>query len=337
MTDSLPPLVFEPRFVEKLWGGRKLETELGKKLPAEVPIGESWEIFDFPPGYVEGTDDWVSAVVAGGEHKGRSLHDLVTEHAELLLGKRVPVPTAVGGQFPLLIKFLDAKQDLSIQVHPTLEYTLEHEDAHLKTECWIILSHEPEAVLYKSLKRGTTKGQFEEALRSGHVADLIGTVSAKVGDCHFLPSGAVHALGAGTLVAEVQTPSDTTYRVFDFNRVDAHTGKPRKLHIEQAMKCINFEDPSTPAVTNTRNTALPLVDCAFFKTTSVKAAPHTVRPLPRGEMKIWMIVEGSVKLRWEKSVMTLRRGQTVLLPAVLPSGVMANFTAPTTYLETVLP
>ena len=338
MPESLPPLVFEPRFVPKLWGGRRLETVLGKRLPEGVAIGESWEVFDFPPGFVEGQEGWLSAKVAGGELKGKTLHELVVEKQESLLGSRVPIPTEDGPQFPLLIKFLDATEDLSIQVHPTLAYTLEHGETHLKTECWIILAAEKDAFLYKSLKAGVTRDSFEAGLAAGTVAGLIGMTPAKKGDCHFLPSGAVHALGAGTLVAEVQTPSDTTFRVFDFNRVEAATGKVRKLHVKEALACINFQDTTTPPVTSMRNTDRPLVECEYFKTTTVKAGAHSVRALPSGPMKIWMVTEGGVKFRWNGGgQMVVRAGQTVVLPAFVVGGLMAGFGLNTTYLETVVP
>lgn len=337
MKDILPPLMFTPRFVEKIWGGRKLATSLNKKLPEEVNIGESWEVYDFPPGTVEGNRDWMSATVGGGELKGKTLHDLMTTHREALLGEGKKGFGEDGSQFPLLIKFLDAREDLSIQVHPTPEYAGLHKGSFLKTECWIVMDHEAGAFLYKSLKPGTSRSEFERALKEGTVADLIGRADAEKGDCHFLPSGAVHALGAGMLVAEVQTPSDTTYRVFDFNRVEKGTGKPRALHLDEALECINFEDPSTPAVTSMRNPNVPLVDCEYFKTTTLKLPNHGIRALPRGQMKIWIVTEGAIKLRWGGSSLNVNKGQTVLIPAGVVSGLTAHAHANATILETVLP
>lgn len=342
-TELLPPLVFEPRFVEKIWGGRRLQSVLNKSLPgANTPaknasFGESWELFDFPPGVIDGETGWVSARVAHGDLAGTTLHDLVTTNPAALLGDKVPLASPAGPQFPLLIKFLDAREDLSIQVHPTPAYAATHAGAALKTECWIVLDHTPGAFLYKSIKPGVSKAAFEQALKAGNVAELIATVPARVGDCHFLPSGVVHALGAGTLVAEVQTPSDTTYRVFDFNRVEGTTGKPRKLHIEQALECINFTDTSTPPVTSSRNVKDPLVSCEYFKTMSVKAAAHTVRPLPKGTMKIWMVTEGAARLKWAGKSLEVAKGQTVLIPAGVVPGLLATFPTNTAYLETVLP
>jgi mannose-6-phosphate isomerase len=284
----------------------------------------------------------LSSIVAEGSLKGASLHELVTKHTDALLGDKKPLETDSGEkQFPLLIKFLDAREDLSIQVHPTPEYVKGHKGvgAYLKTECWIVVDNAKGSFLYKGLKPGVTREQFEAALKGdGHnVKDLIATVPAREGDCHFLPSGVIHALGAGTLVAEVQTPSDTTYRVYDFNRIEAATGKPRTLHINQALECIDFAGTPTPAVTNTRNTQIPLVKCEFFETRSIKAPAHTIRPLPKGEMKIWMVTEGVVRLKWAGKKLDVNLGQTVLLPAHVPPGLMASFPGNASYIETVLP
>jgi mannose-6-phosphate isomerase len=336
MNETLPPLVFSPRLVAKLWGGRKLAKVLGKSLPSEGNFGESWEIFDLPPGYVEGSGEWVTAVVADGPVKGKTLHELVTSHPASLMGEVKPLETSAGPQFPLLVKFLDADHDLSIQVHPTPEYAEKNKDAHLKTECWIVMAADKGAKLYKGLKPGVTRDGFEKAIKAGTVAELVETVPAGKGECHFLPSGIVHALGAGVLVAEVQTPSDTTYRVFDFNRSDPATGKPRKLHVEQALECIDFSGTKPPLPTSTR-TAGTLVDCEHFKTTTMKASAHQTRPLGRGQMRIWTVLEGAVKLRYSGASQLVKAGMSVLLPAAIPPNTVASFVENITYLETTVP
>ena len=235
---NLYPLLFKPKFVEKIWGGRKIETVLGKALATEKPVGESWELYDFPPGVVDGSSEWVSSVVANGPLAGRTIHSLVTEFESELLG-RVPL-AGKAGQFPVLIKYLDAREDLSVQVHPDEKYAEENPDAHLKSEAWYVLQNEPDARLLKGLTPGATKEKFTAAIATGQVEDHIQSIKVKAGDCYYLPSGTVHALGAGILAAEVQTPSDTTFRVHDFNRVDPSTGKLRKLHVEEALACIDF-------------------------------------------------------------------------------------------------
>ena len=148
------------------------------------------------------------------------------------------------GQFPILIKFLDAREDLSVQVHPDDAYAKTHPEAHLKNEAWFIVQADRGSRLLKGLKPGVTRQRFEKSIADGSVESTINSIPVKAGDCFYLPSGTVHALGAGILAAEVQTPSDTTYRVFDFNRNDPSTGEPRTLHVEQAMQCIDFSAPS---------------------------------------------------------------------------------------------
>jgi mannose-6-phosphate isomerase len=207
MPAPLYPLIFKPRFVDKIWGGRKLQAVLGKELPSDKPIGESWELYDFPPGVVEGSKDWVSAEVATGPLAGRTLHSLVQEYGSALHGGVKLV--APHGQFPILIKFLDAREDLSVQVHPDQDYANTHPGAHLKSEAWYVFQHEPGARILKGLKKGTTREQFKQAIGDGTVEQFIEAIPVKEGHCHYLPSGTIHALGAGILVAEVQPPSDT--------------------------------------------------------------------------------------------------------------------------------
>src|SRR5206468_5718344 len=138
------------------------------------------------------------------------------------------------------------REDLSVQVHPDEEYAREHPEAHLKTEAWYVIQHDRDARLFKGLRRGATRDQFGAAIERGQVEQHLQSIDAKAGQCHYLPSGTVHALGAGMLVAEVQTPSDTTFRLFDFNRVDPSTGRPRKLHVREALACIDFSGRAEP-------------------------------------------------------------------------------------------
>lgn len=322
---DLYPLKFRPRLVEKIWGGRKLESELGKSLPPGKPIGESWELFDFPPGVVDGSAGWVSAAVADGPLAGRTLHDLLGEYGPAIHGDvpLLPVPDSDVGQFPILIKYLDAREDLSIQVHPDAAYCDGHPGAHLKTEAWYVLQHDAGARVLKGLKPGVTRGQFEEASADGSVEPLIGSVPAKVGQCHFLPSGTVHALGAGMLVAEVQTPSDTTYRVHDFGRVDATTGKPRALHVAQALDCIDFASGPAPEQTRSHvagmfTTVSRLVTCPYFKLEKVRFTEGAEEPVPYDEPVVWMMLEGSAEIRTKGGTVTrFTRGDTLLLPATM--------------------
>jgi mannose-6-phosphate isomerase len=190
----LYPLKFHPRFVEKMWGGRKIETVLGKKLPPGKPVGESWELYDFPPGVVEKTGEWVSAQIANGPLAGKSLHWAVGELGRDLTGN---VPLARDGQFPILIKFLDAREDLSVQVHPDETYAAANPQAHLKSEAWYVMEHDPGARIFKGLLPGATQEQYRASISDGTSERFLKSIPVKDGDCFYLPSGTVHALGAG--------------------------------------------------------------------------------------------------------------------------------------------
>ena len=316
----LYPLKFRPRFCEKMWGGRKIETVLGKRLPAGAAVGESWELYDFPPGVVEGTSGWLSSEVANGPLAGRTLHDLMGSHRRELLGD--VKPSGAHGQFPVLIKFLDARDDLSVQVHPDERYAAAHPDAHLKTEAWYVVQADPGARLFKGLCEGMTREAFAQSVRDGSIEQCIETMTPQTGECVLMPSGTVHALGAGILAFEVQTPSDTTYRVFDFNRVDPTTGKPRKLHVEQAMECIDFSgrpDPKQPrsTVQGEFSTVSRMVTSNYFtlEKLCMKAGVH--QPLPYAQPVVWTMLEGEAHLRADglPEPVVVTRGETVLLPA----------------------
>jgi mannose-6-phosphate isomerase len=220
------PLTFHPIFMERIWGGRRLESAFGKNLPAQKPIGESWEIVDRPE---------AQSVVANGPLKGKTLHDLWSQHREEIFGKMPDSP-----RFPLLLKLLDAHEKLSLQVHPPEKIAAKYQ-GEPKTEFWYVAAADPGAELLLGFRKSIARDQFEKALREGTAADYIHKIRVKPGDAAFLPAGRLHAVNAGNLLIEIQQNSDTTYRVFDWNRVD-DKGKPRQLHIEQALQCIDFND-----------------------------------------------------------------------------------------------
>lgn len=337
----LYPLKFRPRLVDKIWGGTKMQSALGRALPPGRLIGESWEIYDFPPGTVEPTDRWVSAEVADGPLAGRTLHDLVVELGRDLLGDVAPWGPA--GQFPLLIKYLDARENLSVQVHPDATYAAAHPEAHLKTEAWYVVQSDPGARLYRGLAAGVTREQFAAAIQDGAVEQLIRAVPAKEGDCCFLPSGTVHALGAGILVAEVQTPSDTTFRVHDFGRTDPSTGRPRQLHFEQALECIDFGAQSPPRqprshVAGYFTTVTRLVSCEFFTLEKVRFVEGVEQPVPYDQPVIWMMLQGDAEVRVGglRDPVRIARGDTVLLPAGMDNPILRT-TADCAWLEITLP
>ena len=220
------PLTFEPIFMERIWGGRRLESEFGKKLPPNARIGESWEIVD---------REEAQSVVRNGAMRGKTLHELWTQDRRLIFGE---VPDAP--RFPLLVKLLDTQEKLSLQVHPP-EKIATKLGGEAKTEFWYVATADPGAALYLGFCRSMTSEKFKEALRDGTAASHVQEIRVKAGDAMFLPAGRFHAVGAGNLLVEIQQNSDTTYRVFDWNRVD-QDGKPRQLHIDQALQCIDFND-----------------------------------------------------------------------------------------------
>lgn len=221
------PLTFQPIFVERMWGGRRLESELHKKLPPQKPIGESWEIVDRSE---------AQSVVAGGPLGGRTLHELWTQQREGIFGDLADTP-----RFPLLIKILDAQEKLSLQVHPP-ENIASKLGGEPKSEFWYVAAANPDAEVFVGFREPITRDTFEEKLRNGTVIDYIHKIAVQSGDAIFLPAGRVHAIDAGNLLIEIQQNSDTTYRVFDWNRTDPATGTKRDLHIQQAIQCIDFED-----------------------------------------------------------------------------------------------
>src|SRR5437762_2438691 len=220
------PLTFEPIFMERIWGGRRLESEFGKKLPPDVKIGESWEIVDRPE---------VQSVVRNGPLRGKTLHELWTQDRQRIFGD-VPYSR----RFPLLMKLLDAEERLSLQVHPSRKVADER-GGEPKTEFWYVARADRGAELFLGLREPITRAQFKRALDKGTVEDCVQKIRVKPGDAMFLPAGRVHAIGAGNLLIEIQQNSDTTYRVFDWNRLE-NKGKPRELHIEQALQSIEFND-----------------------------------------------------------------------------------------------
>jgi mannose-6-phosphate isomerase len=212
--------------MERIWGGRRLASAFGKKLPLNLKIGESWEIVDRPE---------AQSVVANGLLKGKTLHELWNEQRDEIFGD-----VSDASRFPLLIKLLDAEQRLSLQVHPP-EKIASSLGGEPKIEFWYVAAANPDAELFLGFRESITQGQFEKVLCEGTVADHVHKIGVKRGDAVFLPTGRFHAVGAGNLLIEIQQNSDTTYRVFDWNRGDRE-GKARELQIEQALQCIDFND-----------------------------------------------------------------------------------------------
>ncbi len=242
-------LRFVPLYHPRIWGGRRLQQCLGRVLPDEQPYGESWEMVD---------REKEQSVVAGGPLAGISLHDLWTNHRAPVFGPAYashPSP-----RFPLLIKVLDCVDDLSIQVHPPAEIAAAL-NGEPRTEFWFVARADPGSRLYVGVKDGISKEDFEKALGDGTVADCIHSAEPHVGDSLFVHSGRLHALGKGLLIYEIQQNSDTTYRVFDWNRAGLD-GRPRQLHVEESMQCIDFDDVE-PSLLRAGERAR-LADCDYF-------------------------------------------------------------------------
>jgi len=307
------PLKFKPIFKQRIWGGQKLREFFGKDIPPSEKIGESWELADLP-------ND--KSVIANGELAGQTLNLAISKYPKEIAGDE-----NFAGPFPLLIKLLDAQDILSVQVHPDEQTCRQMGTGQPKTECWYIISAAEGAFIYKGLKEGVTKNQFAEAITKGSVAELLKKVLVKQGECHLLPAGTAHSIGAGLLIAEIQTPSDTTYRVFDWNRVD-DTGKPRQLHIEQALESIHFDSSGDNlSVTTTGR----LVDCEYFKIDKEHQSESCEGLLSPGEMKILIILAGSGTVLGEGgTAVEFNAGDTLLVPAVY-EGAM-RFAADTQYL-----
>lgn len=303
----LYPLTFQPIFKERVWGGRNIERLYGKALPPTVPIGESWEISD-RPGDV--------SIVANGALAGKTLRWLMETHGPDLLGGE----RAKTKQFPLLVKILDAQEKLSLQVHPPASKAQEL-GGEPKTEMWFIADAAPAADLFVGLKRGVTREEFERKIRDGTVAECFHHIPVRSGDVMFLPSGRVHAIGAGNVIFEIQQNSDTTYRVFDWNRVGLD-GKPRELHVKQSLASIDFTDfePSLVKAEYSRNETVAvryLVDDPLFRVNAwqIKRGQrfHVSSRLPQ----IFGIVRGRLTITGNNVEVPLKAGDFCLVPAAI--------------------
>jgi len=302
------PLTFQPIFKERVWGGREIEKLFGKQLPPGKQIGESWEISDRPGD---------ESIVANGKFAGKNLRWLMENFQREILGDAKP---ANGNRFPLLCKILDAREKLSLQVHPPA-----HKAAGLegepKTEMWFIGDAAPGAELFVGLKRGVTRGEFEKKISDGNVAECFRRVPVRAGDAMFLPSGRVHAIGAGLVIFEIQQNSDTTYRVFDWNRVGLD-GKPRELHIAQSLASIDFNDFEPKLVeekfsASGKIKSRMLVHDKLFSVEHWEAKTDASHLLKPKKLQIVAVVGGQIEIKSGSEVVNLSAGQFCLIPASL--------------------
>jgi mannose-6-phosphate isomerase len=330
----LYPLKFDPIYKAKVWGGRRFET-LDRDLP-DGEIGESWELADLSATSASGGGGGAErSVIVNGHLAGQTLHDVMADYGRELVGD---LPLTESGDFPLLVKFLDANDNLSVQVHPSPEYAAEHDDAHLKSECWYVVSANLDAAIYKGIQQGTTPEAFRQAIEDDEVEALMIRVPVEAGDFHYLPSGTCHALGTGVMVAEVQTPSDTTYRVYDWGR----TG--RELHVDQAMACIDFGPLDASAfepmtrIEGEHAVRTHLCACDFFHVHRVETTRDYISDVAYDQPVVWTVLAGGGIITGGKGVPDVKfsAGQTLLIPPNLTRSRVTVHTK-TTWLETSFP
>jgi mannose-6-phosphate isomerase len=305
----LYPLLFKPIFQERIWGGRSIETLYGKPLPAGSAIGESWEISDRPEAQSE---------IVNGPLAGKTLHWLMEHHSQELMGQARPL----NGRFPLLVKILDAREKLSLQVHPP-PAKAKSLNGEPKTEIWYITQAEPGAELYVGLRKDVSREEFESKIKDGTVEKCFHRVPVSAGDAMFLPSGRVHAIGGGLVIFEIQQNSDTTYRVFDWNRLDPH-GKPRQLHVEQSLECIDFEDFEPEPIRAELPEAAPgnvhvqtLVEDPLFSIECVSLVPPAQIDYSLSVPHVLGLIEGTASILHPQHPIQLAAGQFCLVPAGL--------------------
>jgi mannose-6-phosphate isomerase len=306
------PLQFDPILKERIWGGEKLKTVLNKPITSSI-TGESWELST-----VEGD----VSIVSNGVLKGKSLTELIENHPEDVLG--TTVYKKFGKQFPLLFKYLDAKTDLSIQVHPNDELAKIRHNSFGKTEMWYIMQADENARIIVGFKEKSNAKEYIAHLENKNLLDLLEEVNVKTGDVFFLETGTVHAIGAGLVVAEIQQTSDITYRLYDFDRVDAE-GNLRELHIDLALDAINYDKVEThKTYSKETNKSNEMVNCPYF-TTNYLPLDGTVNVSKTSEsFTVYMCTEGAFQLECDQIRYNYKKGDTVLIPAAMPNFILTG-------------
>lgn len=306
---SLYPLRFTPVYRDYIWGGSRIISTFHRDAPPGI-YAESWEVSTRPDGM---------SVVANGPMAGRPLSDLVAELGAHLLGRRAPLNPP---RFPLLIKLIDSRERLSVQVHPDDESAARY-GGEAKTEMWYILDAAPNAQVFAGLRPGVDRRTFEDALRRGDLESVLSAVPVTTGDAIFVPGGRVHAIDAGCLLLEVQQNSDTTYRIYDWGRV-GHDGRPRQTHVAQALRVIRWEDREpvkcrpTPLPAAPPNVREEIIACPYFRMERwALRTPASLRP-DGGSFWVAFVARGVVAAVWNGDRELWRAGTTVLLPAALP-------------------
>lgn len=299
------PLQFDAILKERIWGGEKLKTLFNKPITSKI-TGESWELSTVP-GDV--------SVVANGEWKGKSLTQIIEEYPDAVLG--TAVHEKFGKQFPLLFKFLDAREDLSIQVHPNDALAKERHNSFGKTEMWYVMQADADARIIVGFKKDSNKEEYVQHLNDKKLLDILDTVKVQPGDVFFLETGTVHAIGAGLVIAEIQQTSDITYRLYDFDRKDAQ-GNTRELHVDLALDAINYNKVETKKAYKTaQNQSNTMVDCPYFTTNYIPLNGGINVNKTGDSFTVYMCVKGTFEIKYNGELLQYKTGDTVLIPAGL--------------------
>lgn len=302
---KLYPLQFEPILKDRIWGGTKLKTYLNKPIASEI-TGESWEISTVANDV---------SIIANGVFKGKSLNELINDFPEQVLG--IKVFEQFGKQFPLLFKYLDAREDLSIQVHPNDELAARRHNSFGKTEMWYVMQADDEARLIVGFKEKSSSEEYIKHLENKTLLSILDTKKVKKGDVFFLETGTVHAIGAGTVIAEIQQTSDITYRLYDFDRVDAN-GNTRELHVDLALEAINYDKvEAQKEYLKIENTSNEVVDCSYFTTNFIPLNGNLNVNKNQNSFTVYMCVDGDFELILNEEKYSYKKGDTVLIPASL--------------------
>ncbi|PWA09981.1 type I phosphomannose isomerase catalytic subunit [Flavobacterium laiguense] len=305
MNLKIYPLQFEAILKERIWGGEKLKTILNKPISSSI-TGESWELST-----VEGD----VSVIVNGDYKGKALTELISDYPNEVLG--TVVYKRFGNQFPLLFKYLDAREDLSIQVHPNDELAKKRHNSFGKTEMWYVMQADQDARIIVGFKEDSSPKEYLDHLKSSTLVSILDEVKVKPGDVFFLETGTVHSIGAGLVVAEIQQTSDITYRLYDFDRKDAQ-GNTRELHVDLALEAINYNKVDTfKEYTKEVNKSNTIVDCPYFTTNFLPLDGEMVIFKTGETFTVYMCLEGSFEIEYNKVKYNYKKGDTVLIPAAM--------------------
>ena len=303
MNSKIYPLQFNPILKERIWGGKKLKTELNKPITSNI-TGESWEIST-----VKGD----VSIIANGDLKGKSLMDVINDNPNEILGSEVYA--RFGKEFPLLFKYLDAREDLSIQVHPNDALAKKRHDSFGKTEMWYIMQADEDARIIVGFKENSNAAEYLENLENKTLLSILDDVKVKSGDVFFLETGTVHAIGAGLVVAEIQQTSDITYRLYDFDRVDAQ-GATRELHVDLALEAINYNVVETKKdYSKDLNESNPVVECPYFTTNFIPLDGKIAVNKNGKSFTVYMCIDGQFEIEYNDTVYKYKKGDTLLIPA----------------------